>query len=100
MSISVSRAVTMMIGTLPARPQLAADLGAGQPGHHQVEQHDVGALPVVRGQPGRAVGGLGDLEALLCQQEAEGLAVGVLVLDDQDPGHAGGSFLAARAASG
>ena len=43
--------------------------------------------PVVLGQAGRAVGGLDHVEALLGQHVGQCLAVGLLVLDDQHPGH-------------
>ena len=92
MSISESRAVSMITGTGPALAQLAADLGAGDAGHHQVEQHDVGARPVVRGQALGPVGGLDHLEALAAEHVGERLAVGRLVLHDQHAGHERTSF--------
>ncbi len=70
-----------------ARPQLPAHLGARHAGHHEIEQHQVRAVRVVQREAGRAVGRLEHLEALLAEHEARGVAVGLLVLDDQDPRH-------------
>ena len=73
MSISLSLAVSMMTGTLERCRSCAADLGAGQPGQHQVEQHQVGAVAVERVErvgPGRRDG---DLEALLAEHVRQGV---------------------------
>ena len=82
-----------------ALPQPPADLDAGQAGHHQVEQDDVRAVPVEQGQPLLAVGGGEDLEALLGEHVAQGVAIGRLVLDDQDRGHSA-SWVSVSWASG
>ena len=88
MSTSVSRAVTMMIGTLRPDAQLAAHLGARQPRQHQVEQHEVGADALERGQ--RLGSGRGDLDlvALASQHVRQRIRERLLVLDDQHSGHA------------
>ena len=87
MSTSVSLALTMITGTLDDLPDLPAYLGARKPGQHQVEQHDVGAVALElleRCWPGR---GQGDVEALLAQHVRQGVAVALLVLDDENTGH-------------
>ncbi len=71
-----------------ALAQATADLGAGQAGHHQVEQDDVGAVALELGQPLLAVGSQEDLEPLLGEHEAQGVPIALLVLDDQDHAHA------------
>ena len=80
-------------------PDGAAHLGAGDPGQHQVEQHDVGAVAVELGERGVAVGRDRDLEALLAEHVGEGLAVALFVLDDEYPGHFSTSFWMGSAVS-
>ncbi len=72
---------------LRALPQRAAHLGAGQPGQHQVEQHEVGAGPVEAGQRVRAGAGDRDLVALAAQHVGQRVGERLLVLDDEYPGH-------------
>ncbi len=67
--------------------QLAADLGATHSGHHQVEQHQISTVAIEFGQSGLAIGRLGDVEALPLQHVRQGIAVGLLVLNDQNAGH-------------
>ena len=74
-------------------PDLAADLGARDAGQHQVEQHDVGAGAVELRQRIMAGGGDGHLEPLLAEHVGEGIAVALLVLDDQYATHAVSSLM-------
>ena len=70
MSTSESFAVSMMIGTLERGAHLAAHLGAGEPGQHEVEQHEVGAASRSNAvERRRAVGGDLDLVPLPLEQE-------------------------------
>ena len=72
------------VGPLAQRP---ADLAARQTGKHQVQQHEIGAVPVEsldRVRPGRA-----DryLEALPAQHVGQGIAERLLILDHEHPCH-------------
>ena len=76
-----------MTGHVADQPQPAAHLGAGQAGEHEVEQDEVRAElvePQQRVGPGR---GGDDVEALALELVRQRVAVGLLVLDEQDPGH-------------
>ena len=72
------------VGALPDR---AAHLGARDPGQHQVEQHQVGAVAVEVVERVVAVGGHRDLVPLLAEHVRQGVAERLLVLDDQHSGH-------------
>ena len=72
-----------------AGADLAAHLGAREPGQHEVEQHEVGAVAVELGDRGRAVGGDGRLVALALEQVGERLAERRLVFDDAGCGSRG-----------
>jgi hypothetical protein len=72
---------------LAAGADLPADLGTGQARQHQVEQHQVGAIPVELLQRGGPVVGDRDLVALSAQQVGQRVAERLLVLHYQDPGH-------------
>jgi hypothetical protein len=66
---------------------LPEHLGAGEAGHHEIEEHQVGAHPIVFGEALRAVRGVHNLEAFLTQHVGQRFAVGLLILDDQYPRH-------------
>ena len=66
---------------------MPTDLGAGQTRHHQVEQHDVGAMPIELGDASGTILRLDHLEALFGEHVGQGFAVGLLVLDHKHPGH-------------
>ena len=77
-------------------PHLLADLDAGLVGQHDVEQHEIGVHPVEQAQRLVPVPGRLDREALPGQARGQGLAVGLLVVDDEDEG----SVVPARAGEG
>ena len=54
------------------------------PGQEHVEQHDVGCVLVEEAEALGSVGGQDDVEPLAAQAGGQRLAVGLLVLDDQD----------------
>jgi serine/threonine protein kinase len=68
-------------------PDPSAHLGPGDPGQHQVEQDDVGAVALEVGQRVRAGGRDGDLETFLAQHVGERVGVALFVLHDEYPGH-------------
>jgi hypothetical protein len=68
-------------------PQLAAHLDAGETGQHEVEQHDVRAGASELVQTGTTVAGSDDLVPFAAQHVRGGLAVALLVLDEQHTGH-------------
>ncbi|KIX78571.1 hypothetical protein SF12_08360 [Streptomyces sp. MBRL 601] len=70
-----------------AAAQLAADLGAGESGQHQVEQDQVGAVALELVEPLGPGGRDGDLEALLAEHVGQSVAEGFLILDDEHSGH-------------
>jgi hypothetical protein len=67
--------------------QRAADIDAGQPREHQVEQDEVGAMVVELGE--RVGPGLGDPDVipLLAEEVGERVREGGLVLDEEDTAH-------------
>ena len=65
-------------------PQPAADVDAVHAGEQHVEEHDVGTVLLEATDPLGAVLGQDHVEALAAQPGGEGLAVGLLVLHDED----------------
>src|SRR5690606_6953987 len=74
-------------GDVGAAAQLAAHLGARQPGQHQVEEDEVGAVALELVESVGPGGRDGDLEALLAEHVRQGVGEGLLVLDDEHSGH-------------
>jgi len=68
-------------------PQLAAHLNSGKSRQHEVEQHDVRAGPGELVQACTTVGRSHYLVPLAAQHVTRGLAVTLLVLDEQHTGH-------------
>ena len=79
-SVSSPRAVSMMIGTVLSRPELAAHVVAGAVRQHHVEEHEVGHRP--GGLLERTGHGAGDprVEALAFECLGQGLGDRALVL--------------------
>ena len=63
-----------------------ADLDAVDAGEHEVQQHQIGALAVERGQCGGAVCGERRLEAVVAQDDADHLGQRLVVVHHQDLG--------------
>ena len=70
-----------------ASTQLTAHLGSRHAGKHQVQQHQVGPVALILSDASLPVGFRDYVETLLAEHKGECLTVGLLVLDDQDPGH-------------
>src|SRR5215211_2721910 len=68
-------------------PQLPADFRTGHTGHHQVEQDQIGADPVVLCEALGSVICDDNLEPLLSQHVGQCLGVGLFILDDQYSRH-------------
>ncbi len=83
-------------GNRAAVAELLEDGLALHPGQHEVEDHEVRRLGVVRGEGRGAVTGLDDRVAVALQVEPEQGAELRLVLDDEDP-RLGRPFLPGRA---
>ena len=80
-----ARAVSMQIGNVGDRLELAGKIEAALAGHHDVEDDDVEGEPAHGGARARRIGGGGDtrkpvLEQIARQQVADAL----VVVDDQD----------------
>ena len=81
----------MMTGTCRiGSPDAAQHLDAVEPGHADVEQHEIGTQTAQRGERRLAIGRALDAEALALEVLAEHVAHRVLVVDDQDPPQAVG----------
>jgi hypothetical protein len=81
----------MITGTLDTARSRPAHLGARQTRQHEVEQHDIGAVPLEVGQRVRGRSPRRDLVALLAQHVRQGVAVALFVFDHEYAGHDGAS---------
>ena len=93
MSSSVDLAVTMMIGTAEPGPDRPADVDAGQPREHHVEEHEVGPVgfePLERLYP---VARHGDRETLPLEVHRQRVHEGLRVLDDEHPRRRSGAIV-------